>query len=279
MQKIFATTENYMKPISKTAFYTCGVRMQDAERSDSLCGDIYAKSFMNEEGLRINQDFKEETRANDAILARHRIIDDFLRQELAANPRLRVVLIGAGFDSRPFRLKGGDWIELDEPQVIEYKNERLPVGNCENALERIAIDFSNDSLAEKLSAFSTDDPVVIIIEGVFIYLEEDAIKPMLLTLRRLFPRHKLIGDLINRQFFEEYAKTMHEKLNGLGASFKFTNDDPEKTFLENGYCRLDKISIVEKTVDYGLLDIPKVVLDTKLTTLKNGNAVYVFEVC
>src|ERR1041384_3029437 len=43
-----------MKPISKTAFYCCGVRMQDAEREKPVCGDTYARVFMNEEGLYIH---------------------------------------------------------------------------------------------------------------------------------------------------------------------------------------------------------------------------------
>ena len=267
-----------MKPISKTAFYCCGVRMQDAEHNNSLCNDSFAKSFMNEEGLGILEAFKDETSPNATTVVRHRIIDDFLRQELLVNPNLCVVLIGAGFDSRAFRLKGGTWVELDEPQVIEYKNERLPVANCENELHRIAIDFSVDSLEEKLSLFSNRSPLVVVIEGVFMYLEEEVIKQTLQILRRLFPQHKLIGDLMSKQFFEEYGKTLHEKLAGLGASFKFTADDPEKIFLENGYSRTEKISIVGEAVELELLKIPKIALETVLTTLRNGNAIYVFEV-
>ncbi len=268
-----------MKPISKTAFYSCGVRMQDAERDNPVCGDIFAKYFMNEDGLRILEVFADETSPNAANVVRHRIIDDFLRRELFANPDLRVLIIGAGFDSRAFRLKGGNWVELDELQVIEYKNGILPIANCENELHRIPIDFSTDSLADKLSVFSSRSPVVVVIEGVFIYLEEEMIKQMLRSLRRLFPRHKLIGDLMNRQFFEEYGKTMHEKLAGLGATFKFTADNPEKIFLENGYSRTEKISIVEKAVDFELLRIPKIALETVLSTLSNGNSIYVFEIC
>ncbi len=49
-----------MKPISSTAFYCCGVRMQDAENKESLCQDIYAKDFMDERGLRIFSAFKSE---------------------------------------------------------------------------------------------------------------------------------------------------------------------------------------------------------------------------
>ena len=252
--------------------------MQDAERDNSVCGDIYAKSFMNEDALRILEAFKDETSPNAATLARHRIIDDFLRRELLANPTLRVVIIGAGFDSRAFRLNGGNWTELDEPQVIEYKNELLPVPNCENELRRIPIDFSTDSLAEKLSVFSGRSPVVVVIEGVFMYLEENTIKQTLQILRRAFPEHKLIGDLMNRRFFEEYGRTLHEKLTDMGASFRFTVDDPENIFLESGYRRIEKTSIVGKAMELELLQIPKVALEIVLSTLTSGNATYVFEI-
>lgn len=251
--------------------------MQDAQSSNPVCGDIYAEAFMNEDGLRIYEAFKDETSPNASNVARHRIIDDFLRRELQAHPKLCVVIIGAGFDSRAFRLKGGTWVELDEPQVITYKNERLPVSQCENELQRIAIDFSTDSLEEKLSAFSGRSPVVVVIEGVFMYLEEEAIRQPLQTLHRLFPRHRLICDLRNRKFSEKYGKTLHEKLLGMGASFKFTADNPEEIFLKNGYSRTGRISIVESAVEFGLIRIPKFLLKTILRTLADGYAIYVFE--
>jgi methyltransferase (TIGR00027 family) len=232
---------------------------------------------MNEDGLRILDAFQDETGPNASTVARHRIIDDFLRQELLANPDLCIVLIGAGFDSRAYRLKGGTWVELDEPQVIAFKNERLPAAKCENELHRIPIDFSTDSLEEKLSPFATDNSVVVVIEGVFMYLEDAAIRQLLQTLRRLFPQHKLVCDLMSRQFFEENGKTLHEKITGLGAAFKFTVDNPEEVFLENGYRRAEKISMIEKAVEFGLLNIPKNVLETSLSALVSGTAIYVFE--
>src|SRR4026207_616922 len=103
-----------MKPISKTAFYCCGVRMRDAERDKPICGDVYAKVFRNDDGLKILETFKDETSPNSSNVARHRIIDDLLRQELAAHPDLRVVIIGAGFEQRAYRLQGGAWLGLRE---------------------------------------------------------------------------------------------------------------------------------------------------------------------
>jgi methyltransferase (TIGR00027 family) len=267
-----------MNPISKTAFYCCGVRMQDAQSSNPVCNDTYAEVFMNEEGLRIVGAFKDETAPNASNVARHRIIDDFLRQELLADPDLNVVIIGAGFDSRAFRLKGGTWFELDEPQVIAYKNERLPAEDCENELHRIPIDFANESLEEKLSAFANRSPVVVVIEGVFGYLREEDINQLLQTLQRLFPHHKLIGDLINRKFSEKYSQNINKKINDIGATFKFKPDEPEKIFKENGYRFTKKISIVESAAKYGSIKIPKILLKTLLRTLASGYAIFIFEV-
>ena len=267
-----------MKPISQTAFYCCGVRMQDAEREHPVCGDTYAKVFMNEDGLRILEKFKDEHNPNRSNVARHRIIDDLLRQELAAHPDLRVVIIGAGFDSRAYRLKGGTWIELDEPQVIAYKNEHLPVSDSQNELHRIAIDFSSDSLADKLASFADSvGPVVVVVEGVFMYLEQQAIEQLLQTLRRLFPQHKLICDLMTRKFFEKYGRTIHKKLTGMGATFKFTADNPEEIFVKNGYQRLDQISVVVKSTEFAGRSVPKILFRTLLRTLASGYAIYVFE--
>lgn len=251
--------------------------MQDAEREKPVCGDTYARSFMNEQGLRILETFKDETAPNLSNVGRHRIIDDLLRQELSANSDLTVVIIGAGFDTRAFRLPAGTWVELDEPQVITYKEERLPAATSDNELQRISIDFATDSLEEKLASFSGRSPVAVVIEGVLMYLEEAAIDQLLQTLRRLFPQHKLICDLMNREFFEKNAGTVHEKLTGMGATFKFTVDNPADVFVKNGYRQIEKIPIVEKAVLFEAGEIPPIIWETVQPTLPQGYDIHVFE--
>lgn len=78
---------------------------------------------MDARGLDILAAFKAEKNPNAGNVAQHRIIDDIVRTELLNHPELSVILIGAGFDSRAYQLNGGNWIELDEPQIIAYKNE------------------------------------------------------------------------------------------------------------------------------------------------------------
>jgi methyltransferase (TIGR00027 family) len=187
------------------------------------------------------------------------------------------VIIGAGFDSRAFRLEGGTWVELDEPQVITYKEERLPAATSDNELQRISIDFANDSLEQKLASFAGRSPVTVVIEGVLMYLEEAAIDQLLQTLRRLFPQHRLICDLMTRDFFENTASSIHEKLTGMGATFKFAVDNPEEVFVRNGYRQLETIPIIEKSVLFEAGDIPPEVWQTIQPNLPQGYSIYVFE--
>jgi methyltransferase (TIGR00027 family) len=252
--------------------------MRDAEGESPVCGDTYARLFMNEEGRAILSAFDDEPNPNASNVARHRIIDDILRRELAADPNLPVVIIGAGFDSRAYRLKGGTWLELDEPQVIEYKEERLHASDCENELRRIPIDFSTESLEEKLAPFARDGRVVVVVEGVLMYLDEGAIRELLRTLHKLFPRHTLVCDLMNRRFFEKYGQTIHKKISGMGAPFKFKSDDPERVFLKSGYRRASKISVVEKSVEFQRTGIiPRLLLKTLMRSLAAGYAIHIFE--
>ena len=115
-----------MTPVSKTAFYCTGVRALDARRPRPICGDQYAERFMDDEAWKVFEPFRQFTAPNVSNATRARIIDDLVRERLAATPGLRVILIGAGFDSRAFRLPGGRWLEVDEPAVFAWKEPRLP---------------------------------------------------------------------------------------------------------------------------------------------------------
>lgn len=65
---------------------------------------------MNEDAQRVWAEFKDFTPPNLSNAARHAMVDAHLRRELAADPAATVVIIGAGFDTRAFRLKGGRWM-------------------------------------------------------------------------------------------------------------------------------------------------------------------------
>jgi len=238
-----------MKPISNTAFYCCGIRMRDAESERPVCGDQFAKLFMNEHGMQIYRRFAGERGPNVSNVARARYIDDLLRARLAANPRLQVVLFGCGFDSRAFRLRGGSWFELDEPAIIGYKEERLPAGQAPNALRRIPIEFESESLQEKLRPIAQSVPTVFVIEGVTMHIGSESPRATLGTLRSSFPHHAVIVDLMTRRFIETYGKTVKRIIAELGADM-IPGDQPALPFSECGYRQVSSQEIARAAFAY-----------------------------
>lgn len=265
-----------MKPVSKTAYYCSGIRMQDAESSHPIIGDKYAKLLLGEEGMEYWKEFKDFERPNASNLARHYIIDDYVRELLKHHPHSTVIIIGAGFDSRAYRFTSGNWIEIDEPAIIENKNQKLPVEECRNKLERIAIDFEKEKLSDKLAPYAQRQNVIIIIEGVLMYLGVAQKNELLKTLTTLFPKHILFCDLMTKKFFNKFGKPIHEKLAAYGSSFADMSDQPNKLFLEYGYEQRDVISTIKIAIKLGLTHLPKFVVNVLMRKLLMGYSIYSF---
>jgi methyltransferase (TIGR00027 family) len=265
-----------VKPISNTAFYCCGIRMRDAESPRPVCGDRLAKLFMNEHGSEIFNRFGGERGPNLSNVARARYIDDLLRLHLTANPALQVVLIGCGFDSRAFRLTGGSWLELDEPQLIGYKNERLPAAKAPNPLRRITIDFETESLQEKLRPFAGAVPTVFVIEGVTMYVTAESLRATLEILRSLFSDHQVIVDLMTRTFIDTYGTTIKHIIAQLGAEM-IPGDRPALPFEETGYRQISSREIAATALEYRSLGWLVPIMRVFFGGLFSGYTVRVFE--
>jgi O-methyltransferase involved in polyketide biosynthesis len=141
--------------------------------------------------------------------------------------------------------------------------------------------MTGNSLFSRLSEFRTGRPAIIIIEGVFIYLTEEAISQLIRVLRELFPKHLLICDLQTYRFFRQFNLKFQEVLKGFGAALCITSDTPENLFLSYGYRIQERVSIVDRTMHYARLTVRqlliKLVMNTILRDLKDGYSIYCFK--
>lgn len=266
-----------LTPISKTAFYCCGMRAEDARSAQSLCADIYAEDFLAEEGQAIYERFYQSPRQNVSTVVRSRIIQDEIARHLRADRDLQVVNIGAGFDSRAFRIAGGRWFEFDEPAVIEHKNARLAALSCPNPLRRISVQFDKGDLRNALSACDPAVRTLIVIEGVFMYLTREQTADLLQTLRAALPEHTLICDLMNKTFFEKHMGKAYDTIVALGSEFKLIEADPQQLFIDNGYYRdSDPISVVGRAREFGRIWVPELLFRTVLKSVRDGYCVHTF---
>lgn len=263
-------------PVARTAFYCCAIRADDAARGGPVCGDALAGRFLDEQTRRDLEPVLRLPAPAASNVARHRIIDDLLRRLLLEDLGRRIIVLGAGFDTRPFRLSGGRWYEIDDPPLLAFKEERLPAAGAPNPLTRIPVDFQTERLADRLAPLAGDDPAVIVLEGVTMYLDDDRLAELAATLRHTLPRATLICDLMSPVFARTFARGIRTELGRLGASFASHRGHPRRHFERAGYRVRERLSMARRAQQAGTMPVPDLMV-TLLPLLRNGYAVWVLE--
>lgn len=189
--------------VGVTALLVAAARAIETHRGDSLARDVYAEHFVRaapaSAGWPVRMD---EVADGDACplwgrFARYfglrtRVLDDFLLRSVAAGAR-QVVLLGAGLDSRAFRL---DWpsgcvvFEIDRDSVLAFKQGVLGGLSAKPKSTRVPVpvDLRDDWVGALLDAgFDTDAPSVWLAEGLLFYLPHAAERHLIATVDDLTP--------------------------------------------------------------------------------------------
>ncbi len=263
-------------PVARTAFYCCVIRADDAALPEPVCGDTFAARFVDDE---IRQALRPLLRVRPAALSnvgRHRIVDDIVRARLASNPQQRVVLVGAGFDTRAYRLAGGRWFEFDEPQLLAFKEERLPAADAPNPLQRLPVAFGTVAPDTFLASVAGDDDVLVILEGVSMYLSDEALTALVLALGRHLPQATLVCDLMSPMFARTFSGGLQRALRDMGAVFGERHVHPRVAIERGGWRATSHVSISGRAAELGSLPIPRWLFATFLRGLRDGYQIWTF---
>jgi methyltransferase (TIGR00027 family) len=119
------------------------------------------------------------------LLCRTRYIDDVLRASLKEGVE-QVVILGAGFDSRAYRIAGIDRVrvfEVDRPAIRKLKRSRVEkvLGSIPEHVTLVGIDFNTQKLGDVLetAGFQTARKTLFIWEGVTQYITAEAVNDTL----------------------------------------------------------------------------------------------------
>jgi len=120
-----------------------------------------------------------------SLLARTRLIDEYVTSALA-NGVSQIVVLGAGFDSRAYRLAEAErtwFFEIDHPNTSAVKKAHIErsLGVLPKHVTYVAADFECDQVPASLQAAGLDGsrPSLFLWEGVSNYLTEDAVRSTL----------------------------------------------------------------------------------------------------
>jgi methyltransferase (TIGR00027 family) len=215
---------------------TAAARAWETVRKDGLLRDPWAAALAGDAGFEfLDRQASVARKLNQPspYVIRHRFFDDFLLSGLESGIR-QVVLVGAGLDTRGFRLpwpRGATLFELDRPAVLDYKQQILDEVGASAACDRrtVAVDLGDDLAPAMLGAgYSPDAPTVWLIEGVLFYLPESVARVVLTVAASLSPQGSRLGaDVMATAVVRGPAmRPWADFYAAAGARFQFTSDDP-----------------------------------------------------
>ncbi len=211
--------------VSRSSRMMAAVRAIETQRPDALFKDPLAVKLAGDDIIaEIAPSAQEyEDKGTPIVIVRTRFFDDFLMKE-AASIR-QVVILGAGMDTRAFRLP---WqsdthiYELDRPEVLQYKASVL--GNLKTQCHRrsIEVDFREPWVDKLLEAgYQLEIPSVWLMEGFVYYFSENEVHELLKKITQLSaPQSWLGADLINSYFISKNS-------GELSKHWKYGCDEPE----------------------------------------------------
>jgi len=129
-------------------------------------------------------------RTRSSGVVRTRLIDELLGEAIG-DGATQLVILGAGYDSRPYRLPEAQALsvfEVDHPATQRVKRARLAaLGASADHVRFVAVDFEVDDVAARLAdaGFDARSRSLVLWEGVVSYLHAPAVDHTFALLRAL----------------------------------------------------------------------------------------------
>jgi len=191
------------------------------ERGGSLVRDAAHRAFWHE-----------------GVAVQTRIIDDFLCAELTTGGFDAVVSLGAGFDTRPYRLSippNVRWIEVDSEEIFAHKNSVLDGYRPQCAVERNAFDVTDDDARRKLLDSLRGRNALMLTEGLLNYLTVSAVDALAADLGRTAAVRSWILDHTRPEVTAFAAQTWPFIERGVPLAARFAPDDVAAYFARSGW--------------------------------------------
>jgi O-methyltransferase involved in polyketide biosynthesis len=213
------------------------MKIQLKNEMETLIIPLYGKAKMSKRGVfkdpyaeaaigKLEYDYSRlniQTKTQVMLAMRAVIIDEFSKGFIEEYPDCLVLHIGCGLDARFMRLglHVGMWYDLDYPAVINIKKQLYGETNSYKYIASSATDHS------WLDVIGTvEKEVLVIAEGLFMYLSEHEIKALFCALKSKFGSYTMIFDAYSK--LTAKSSTYHPSLNKTGATIKWGVDDPRE---------------------------------------------------
>ena len=243
-----------VRNISDTARWAAYFRAQETKRSDAIFRDPYAERLCGQHGVDIANTLPDGNKHAWAWVTRTYLFDHFITQELQRGVDL-VLNLAAGLDARPYRMKlpaSLQWIEVDLPGILAYKEEILAGEKPACALERIRLDLADVNARRALFAGLNQraKKILVLVEGLLIYLSAEEVAALAKDLASGASFQRWLMDLCSPGLLKMMQKTTGKRLSEIGAPFKFAPAQGPEFFSPHGWEPMEVKGILKAAAQF-----------------------------
>lgn len=188
--------------------------------------DLFLKDKKAEEIIsKIDYDFKSLKQSKWLSMymsLRTLLIDELCNEYISKNPNLTIIYLGCGLDSRCLRVKENYniWYDIDYKSVINLRKEFYEINSKYKMIGSSVLNYN------WLNEIKECENVLIVAEGLTMYLEKEEIKELLNQINKRFNNVHLIFDAYTNKGVK-YSK-IKNPVNKMNAQIKYGFDSTEE---------------------------------------------------
>ncbi len=230
--------------ISETAVWVAYYRAMESKRNDALFNDPFAGVLSGEEGKQYVKNLKGGKSSAWSMIVRTKVIDEMIGFAIAREGVDTIVNLAAGLDTRPYRLDLPStlrWIEVDLPEILAFKEEKLSGSKPQCTLERIPLDLTDRNSRIKLLEQINQEAkqVLVITEGLLIYLKEEEVNQLAVDLMAQPGFGWWINDIMTPELKEWLLKSIFKQFQSGNIQMHFAPAEGVDFFKKCGWESFD----------------------------------------
>ncbi len=209
--------------IAETLMIPLYARAVETQRPDPILSDRLSVTTAEH----LDYDFSKYEKGWASQLGcviRAKMYDRIVQAFLETHPSAVVVNLGAGLCTRFSRLDNGEvyWYEVDFPEVTALRYKLFLENSRHQYIAKSILDFSWMDMIQR----RVNQPMMILYEGVSMYLSEDDNRALLHQIDQCFAPVEVVFDVLNRQ---QARKTQrHDTVSKTDAEFKWGIDNSKE---------------------------------------------------
>jgi methyltransferase (TIGR00027 family) len=237
-----------IRNISDTALWVAVYRARETERQGALFQDPFARKLAGERGEQIAKGMEAGQRYEWPYIARTVRFDQIVTEQIKQGTDT-VINLAAGLDTRPYRMElpsSLQWIEVDLPAMIDYKEGILGQEKPRCALERVRLDLADTAgrraLFQKLGRNA--GKVLVLTEGLLVYLTREEVSALGRDLAAQSNFRDWAIDLCSPGLLKMLQKNL-AALKDAGSPLKFGPEEGPDFFTASGWKAVEVYSMLK----------------------------------